>query len=69
MQFFTHLKRMTKFRQMYGVVIPKQLHLYLDGQVYHLPTIISIDQVTAPGISTANSKDVLYYGTKSGVVK
>jgi hypothetical protein len=65
MQFFTHLKRMTKFRQMYGVVILGQLHL--DGQVYHLPTIISIDQVTALGISTANPGDVLYYGTRAGL--
>jgi len=32
-------------------------------------TIVSIDQVSALGISTTNSTDVLYYGTKSGVVK
>jgi len=32
-------------------------------------TIISSDQVSALGISTTNSTDVLYYGTKSGVVK
>jgi len=32
-------------------------------------TIISSDQVSALGISTANSTNVLYYGTKSGVVK
>jgi hypothetical protein len=32
-------------------------------------TNINSDQVSALGISTANSTDVLYYGTKSGVVK
>ncbi|MCH7965345.1 MAG: T9SS type A sorting domain-containing protein [Bacteroidetes bacterium] len=32
-------------------------------------TIISSDQVSAVGISTTTSTDVLYYGTKSGVVK
>jgi hypothetical protein len=32
-------------------------------------TIISNDQVSALGISTTNSTDVLYYGTKSGIVK
>lgn len=32
-------------------------------------TIVSNDQVSALGISTTNSTDVLYYGTKSGVVK
>jgi hypothetical protein len=32
-------------------------------------TIISSDQVSALGISTDNSANVLYYGTKSGVVK
>lgn len=32
-------------------------------------TIVSSDQVSALGISTANSTNVLYYGTKSGVVK
>jgi hypothetical protein len=32
-------------------------------------TNINSDQVSALGISTTNSTDVLYYGTKSGVVK
>jgi hypothetical protein len=32
-------------------------------------TIVSSDQVSALGISTTNSTNVLYYGTKSGVVK
>ena len=32
-------------------------------------TIVSSDQVSAIGISTASSANVLYYGTKNGVVK
>ena len=41
----------------------------LTGWTNLSSTLISSDQVSALGISTANSANVLYYGTKSGVVK
>ena len=41
----------------------------LTGWTNLSSTSISSDQVSAVGISTTNSTDVLYYGTKSGVVK
>ncbi|MFC2103459.1 T9SS type A sorting domain-containing protein [Bacteroidota bacterium] len=41
----------------------------LSGWTRLTTTAVSSDQVSAIGISTNNSTDVLYYGTKNGVVK
>ena len=50
---------MTKFIQVYVVVILRQWHLHLHEQVYHQPTIISIDHVAVLGISITNFIDIL----------